>query len=422
MIDKPAEAEVARWVTSFEGWALIGSEPPEGVDVLLNGVFRCPASVGSQRADIPRNLGEADASERCGWKVDIDLASLPAGPLRVQAIAYDAHGDARLFAERVVTLSGDGFAFGLDEGMEGDRLAGEELVISGWAVIAWGYPARIEVEVNGQPPVTAQIRLLRENPRGTPPLRNRPMAGFGCRLRLSDSPTRGIDIEITVVGRDGVFARMPVARLRRVQIAASAESPGVESPAQPIPQTPTGGESSTRVGDMSRSEARWQLAIPAESTLVWLAGVSGSRDNHFAVVEAFAAVATVHERAVLAIAGDVPGPYADAVKALIEDLNLGSRVVLLSDPQDHRALLARADLVVCASEDDTLSPALREARALGVPVLTSDTPAMRAWIDDGSNGWLFVPRDVQALTARLYMALNVTTGLRRDRPAVRTSR
>jgi glycosyltransferase involved in cell wall biosynthesis len=50
-----------------------------------------------------------------------------------------------------------------------------------------------------------------------------------------------------------------------------------------------------------------------------------------------------------------------------------------------------ADLYLSASQSDGSSVSLMEALACGLPVMVSDIPGNREWVDPGKQGWLFQP-------------------------------
>ena len=60
----------------------------------------------------------------------------------------------------------------------------------------------------------------------------------------------------------------------------------------------------------------------------------------------------------------------------------------------------RADLFVSPSHVDGSSVSLMEAMACGLPVLASDIPGNKEWIQDGANGWLYPDGDSKALALR----------------------
>ncbi len=65
-----------------------------------------------------------------------------------------------------------------------------------------------------------------------------------------------------------------------------------------------------------------------------------------------------------------------------------------------------ADLYLSASHSDGTSISLLEAMACGRPVLVSDIPGNREWVQPGVNGWLFQDGDVSALTQAILEAVD----------------
>jgi glycosyltransferase involved in cell wall biosynthesis len=64
-----------------------------------------------------------------------------------------------------------------------------------------------------------------------------------------------------------------------------------------------------------------------------------------------------------------------------------------------------ADLYISASHSDGTSISLLEAMACGCPVLVSDIPGNREWVQPGENGWLFPDGDAQALGQAIIQAV-----------------
>jgi glycosyltransferase involved in cell wall biosynthesis len=69
-------------------------------------------------------------------------------------------------------------------------------------------------------------------------------------------------------------------------------------------------------------------------------------------------------------------------------------------PNYYRA----ADLYVSASHSDGTSISLLEALACGCPVLVSDIPGNREWVENGLQGWWFIEGDVKAMEEKLIHA------------------
>ncbi len=66
-----------------------------------------------------------------------------------------------------------------------------------------------------------------------------------------------------------------------------------------------------------------------------------------------------------------------------------------------------ADLYLSASHSDGSSISLLEAMACGVPVLVSDIPGNREWVQPGVQGWLFPDGDAQALAQAILHAVEM---------------
>jgi glycosyltransferase involved in cell wall biosynthesis len=103
-------------------------------------------------------------------------------------------------------------------------------------------------------------------------------------------------------------------------------------------------------------------------------------------------------------------------------LGSGSQASLLRETFDRGGLLDRvffpgqvsqselpryyqmADMYVSASHIDGSSVSLMEALACGRPVLVSDIPGNREWVEPGVNGWLFSDGDVDDLAGKILLA------------------
>lgn len=118
------------------------------------------------------------------------------------------------------------------------------------------------------------------------------------------------------------------------------------------------------------------------------------------VLEAFARLRAERPQAgaVLHLMGG--GPDEAALRAQAAALGLGDSVRFLGRVGDASmiAMLQRSRVSLSVPSSDATSVAMLESLACGLPVVASDLPANRAWIEPE---WLVPPRDAEALVAAL---------------------
>jgi L-malate glycosyltransferase len=139
----------------------------------------------------------------------------------------------------------------------------------------------------------------------------------------------------------------------------------------------------------------FQLGVPPHAHLVLSLRAHEPQYRVDDIIRAFASIPrrpTLHE--------DFPDPYlivghsgsqTASLRRLVHDLGVGFRVRFVdSVPEaDLVHLLGRAACCVTAAEVDGTSVTLLQAMACGTPVIASDTPGNRAWIEDGVTGFTF---------------------------------
>lgn len=123
------------------------------------------------------------------------------------------------------------------------------------------------------------------------------------------------------------------------------------------------------------------------------------------IVEAFAQFAAQRPqaRARLHLLGG--GSLSDALRAQVAQLGLQDQVQFhgrVNDVQMVRAI-QQSRVSVSVPTSDATSVSVLESMACGLPVLASDLPANRQWVDE-QGGWIVPVRDAQALTQALLLA------------------
>jgi glycosyltransferase involved in cell wall biosynthesis len=153
-----------------------------------------------------------------------------------------------------------------------------------------------------------------------------------------------------------------------------------------------------RVSDDQRQQVRESLGIPADAILVTMI----SRVIRSKGVEEFAAAAPQVRQHVPAarflLAGPADKDSADSFSA--KELAELNRVVTWPGPRkDVRQILAASDLFVLPSYlREGIPRVLLEAAAMGLPLITTDSPGCNDVVEDGVNGCLVPARNPEALS------------------------
>ena len=94
------------------------------------------------------------------------------------------------------------------------------------------------------------------------------------------------------------------------------------------------------------------------------------------------------------------GSMKSVIEKFVADNNMHDRIFMggVINQKDLPDYYQASDLYISASYSDGSSVSLMEALASGLPVLVSDIPGNKEWIDQGRNGWLFKTGSVENLT------------------------
>jgi D-inositol-3-phosphate glycosyltransferase len=158
-----------------------------------------------------------------------------------------------------------------------------------------------------------------------------------------------------------------------------------------------------------RHELRRRLEVPADAQVVLCLGSIEPRKSQAMLAAAFAQIAERHPRAQLALVGATEDAYcADYRTALHEFVRrsgLDARVRIEPVTDDPYSWHAVADVLVCASDIESLPRVIVEAMAFGTPVLSTRVFGVPELIDDGRTGFLCDMRDTADLAAGLDRVL-----------------
>jgi glycosyltransferase involved in cell wall biosynthesis len=101
------------------------------------------------------------------------------------------------------------------------------------------------------------------------------------------------------------------------------------------------------------------------------------------------------------------GPEKQNLEGLARDLGIENRVVFTGFVNERKKieLLKSSWALVLPSTTEGFGIALIEAMAARTSVLATDIPALRELVEDGENGLLFKPRDINELKTKLELLL-----------------
>lgn len=138
------------------------------------------------------------------------------------------------------------------------------------------------------------------------------------------------------------------------------------------------------------------------SAVILFAGRFDAAKNLEKLIDAL--TKTVRERDAVALLCGA-GPLERDVRARIEQSRVADRIRLLGFREDVWSLMKRADLLIAPSWFEGQPNSVIEAIACGCPLVVSDIPAHRAFLDD-SMALFAPPGDANALAAKMIEVLD----------------
>ncbi len=162
-----------------------------------------------------------------------------------------------------------------------------------------------------------------------------------------------------------------------------------------------------RRATFDRAAERRKRGIPEDAQLVVCVGTVEPRKAQSMLAVAFDLVAPHHPRARLAFVGGRKDRDSEALEAFIDSPRTNDRMELIPITPDVEAWYGIADLLVCASDVESLPRTVLEAMAWETPVLATDVFGLPDVVIPDETGWLCAPRDATALAAALERALGV---------------
>lgn len=154
--------------------------------------------------------------------------------------------------------------------------------------------------------------------------------------------------------------------------------------------------------------ARREEGIPEDAELILCVGTIEPRKAQLPLAQAFDMIARRHPAARLVFVGANDKPDSLLLAERVEASSSAEQIELVDVTPDVQRWYGMADLLVCASDVESLPRTVLEAMAWETPVLATNVFGLPELIDDGETGWLCEPRDTVALANALDRVLNST--------------
>lgn len=156
---------------------------------------------------------------------------------------------------------------------------------------------------------------------------------------------------------------------------------------------------------LDRDEVRARLGYRPDEFVVLCLGTLEPRKGQIQLADAFSRISAGHPRARLVMVGALDNGYDQEVRDAVELLGIGDRVDVHPVTPGIAEHYVASDVLVCASDIESLPRTVLEAMAFRLPVLATDVFGLPEVIADGHTGWIVESRDTGALAAGLERAI-----------------
>jgi glycosyltransferase involved in cell wall biosynthesis len=150
---------------------------------------------------------------------------------------------------------------------------------------------------------------------------------------------------------------------------------------------------------ISRDDARTEVRVRPESRMILVMGTIEQRKAQTRIAQAFARVAGDHPEWEVVFVGDTKSEYSRALRRYIQAVGLTERCRIVPIDRDTYRWYRGADLLLSASDVESLPRSMLEAMCFGLPVVSASVFGVPELVTDAETGFLFEPNDLDALVA-----------------------
>jgi glycosyltransferase involved in cell wall biosynthesis len=165
---------------------------------------------------------------------------------------------------------------------------------------------------------------------------------------------------------------------------------------------------------VSREKLRASQGFGPSDTVALVVATFEPRKSHGMIVAAFDELAAVHDHLQLVLVGFYSFPYAEAVRRQIERCRHRDRIHVMPPTAEIYPWYAMADILLSASDIESLPRSFMEAMAFDLPIVSTDVFGVSDLIADSRSGWLTQARDLEGLVGLLHLVLRTPANERRE--------
>jgi len=158
------------------------------------------------------------------------------------------------------------------------------------------------------------------------------------------------------------------------------------------------------VSSLSRPAAKRKFGLSEDHLVVTIMARLDPVKNHRLFLRVASTVLRSRANVAFLIVGD--GPLRHALSEEAKSLGISGQVFFLGNRSDVPDVLAGTDVSVLTSESEGFPNALIESMSVGIPVVSTDYPAIKELIIDGKHGFIVPRNDAAALAVKINRLLN----------------
>ena len=154
---------------------------------------------------------------------------------------------------------------------------------------------------------------------------------------------------------------------------------------------------------ISKAELMDQLGIPLDHQIIGIVAHFSKKKGHKYLLKAFSQIN--NKKLTIVLCGE--GKLEKKLKKLCVKLNINQRVIFVGFQKDIYNMYKLFNILILPSiKGEGLPLSVLEAMSMGIPVIASSISGLKEIIDDGINGYLVPPKNIEYLKDKINYLIN----------------